>query len=155
MAARPEAVWSLLSATGHLEECHPFCAANPVSEWPGVGGRDTLEYHNGRVVERHFTTWLDGTGYDIEVSDANGPVASVSWRIGAAATGSVLTVSITPRWLGEVSSALRWVLHVAIVRPMMRRYLQAVLRGVEWRVTTGEPVRRNQYGAHAWFSRRE
>jgi hypothetical protein len=35
---------------------------------------------------------------------------------------------------------------------MLRRYLSSVTRGVEWWVTRGEPVPRNQFGSHRWFS---
>ncbi len=154
IAAAPSDVWAVISAPGNLEECHPFCGANPVDAWPGAGSRDTVEYYNGRVIERRFIAWLEGVGYDLEASDANGPAASVSWRISAAGPGTALTVSLTPRTLGGIPAAVRGVSYLAVVRPMMRRYLRAVLRGVEWRVTTGEPVSRNQFGAHPWFSPR-
>ncbi len=76
--AAPDDVWAVISAPGYLEECHPFCAAHPVETWPGTGSRDRVVYHNGRVIERRFTTWLEGIGYDLEVSDGGGPAASVS-----------------------------------------------------------------------------
>ncbi len=154
IAAAPARVWEVISAPGHLEDCHPFCAANQVNTWPGVGSRDTVVYYNGRVIDRRFTAWLEGVGYDLEAFDANGPAASVSWRLTAAEPGTVLTISLIPRMLGAVPAPVRWVLYSVGVRPMMRRYLRAVLSGVEWRVTTGQPVRRNQFGAHAWFSPR-
>jgi hypothetical protein len=53
---------------------------------------------------------------------------------------------------GEVPTALRWAPDRALVRPMLTRYLRAVMSGIAWRVTTGRPVRRNQFGAHRWFS---
>lgn len=155
IAAAPAEAWAVISAPGNLEECHPFCAANPVDAWPGPDSHDTVEYYNGRVIHRRFTAWREGVGYDLEASDANGPAASVAWRITTARAGAALTLSLTPRMLGRVPAVVRWVPYLAVVRPKMRRYLRAVLRGIEWRVTTGEPVRRNQFGAHPWFSPRE
>lgn len=152
--ARPTgAVWQVISSPGYLEQVHPFVAANPVHSWPGVGARDTIEYHNGRVVERRFTAWHHGDGYDLEVTDANGPAASVSWRLTPAGGGSRLAIALTPRMVDRVPAAVRPAA-LAAVRVMMRRYLKSVLAGVAWRVTTGEPVRRNQFGAHPWFSER-
>jgi hypothetical protein len=154
IAALPDEVWAVISAPGYLEECHPFCAANPVRVWPGTGSHDTIEYHNGRVVDRMFTMWLEGAGYDLEVTDVNGPLATVSWRIGAAGQGATLTIGLTPRFLRGVPAAVRWAPNLMFVRPMMRWYLRSVVRGVEWRVTTGRPVGRNQFGSHPWFSPR-
>ncbi len=144
-------MWAVISAPGYLEEVHPYCAANPVRAWPGAGAHDTVEYHNGRVIERRFTAWQDGEGYDLEASDGNGPAAAVRWRLAPAAGGSELTIALTPRL--HAPGAVRWAAH-SVFRVMMPAYLQAVLQGVDWRVTTGEPVRPDQFGRHPWFSER-
>lgn len=154
IAAAADDVWAVISAPGNLEDCHPFCAANSVHAWPGADSGDMIVYYSGRVIERRFTAWLEGEGYDLEALDANGPVALVSWRLTAAGAGTVLTISLTPRLLGGVTALVRWLPYQAVVRPMMRRYLGAVVQGIAWRVVTGEPVHRNQFGAHAWFSPR-
>jgi len=155
IAANPNEVWDVISAPGNLEDSHPFCSANPVHTWPGENSHDTIEYYNGRVVDRRFTAWFEHLGYDLEAVDPSGPSASVSWRISGDDAGAALTISLTPRILDRSPPIVRWVPHLAIVRPMMGRYLRAVLKGIECRVTTGEPVVRNQFGAHAWFSPRE
>ncbi len=144
-------MWSAISTPGHLEQVHPFCAANPVHAWPGAGAHDTVEYHNGRVIERRFTAWQDGEGYDLEASDGNGPAALVRWRLATAGGGSALTIALTPQL--HAPAGMRAAARAAF-RVMMRRYLRAVLCGVEWRVTTGEPVRPDQFGRHPWFSSR-
>ena len=153
IGSAPGEVWAVISAPGNLEECHPFCAANPVDSWPGAGSRDSIEYYNGRVVDRQFTDWQEGGGYDIEVFDSSASVASVSWRITQADHAAELTIDLTPDLFRGIPAPVRWV-PLVVVRPMLRRYLRSVLRGVEWRVTTGRPVRRNQFGAHPWFSAR-
>jgi hypothetical protein len=152
IVAPATAVWDVISTAGHLEECHPFCAANPVDAWPGVGSQDHVEYFSGRTITRRFVGWQEGAGYDIAITDANGTIANVAWQLSDEGAGSALTIAITPRMLGEVPTALRWASDRALVRPMLTRYLRAVVSGIEWRVTTGRPVRRNQFGAHRWFS---
>ena len=57
-----------------------------------------------------------------------------------------------PHLLQGMPTALRWLPHIAYVKPMLQRYLLSVVRGVEWIVTRGEPVPRNQFGSHRWFS---
>ncbi len=154
IAASPDAVWEVIAAPGSLADTHPFCAANPVDRWPGPGSVDRVEYHNGRVITRTFTGWQEGAGFDIDVTDAGGPVAQVGWRLASDGSGSALTIEITPRMLSGVPGAVRPILGRALVAPMLRRYLRAVLGGIEYRVTTGRPVERNQFGAHPWFSPR-
>ncbi len=155
IAVAPEAVWSVISTPGYLESSHPFCARHPVEVWPGADSVDRVEYYNGRVIERRFTGWIDGVGYDLEVFDANGRQASVSWRITSRDAGAMLSIALVPRMLDHLPPVRRGFQYAAVVRPMMRRYLRSVVRGVSWRVTTGQSVRRNQFGSHVWFSRRD
>lgn len=95
IAAPAPAVWELISTAGHLVECHPFCAANPVDVWPGIGSEDHIEYFNGRTITRRFVGWQEGAGYDIEITDANGTVATVDWRLSGEGAGSALTIAIS------------------------------------------------------------
>lgn len=148
--AAPEKVWALISSPGHLGECHPFVAANPVDQWPGAGARDHLEYYNGRRIVRDFVAWNEGLGYEIEITDANGPVADVSWQLMEVPGGTELSIAIMPRF--SLPRPLTWMASGAVVVPMLTRYLRSVLRGIDYRVTTGRPVRPNQFGRHRWFS---
>ncbi len=152
IAAPVTEVWEVISKAGHLEECHPFCAANPVDAWPGLGSRDHLHYYSGRTISRRFVGWHDGVGYDIEITDPRGVVAEAEWRLSGHRAASELTIAITPHLLGGLPRVLRWVPDRILMRPRLARYLRAVLSGIEWRVTTGRPVRRNQFGPHPWFS---
>jgi hypothetical protein len=48
---------------------------------------------------------------------------------------------------------VRWLPHLFVLRPRLRAYLESVVRGYEWYITKGEPVPRNQFGAHPWYSK--
>jgi hypothetical protein len=151
--AAPSDVWSVISNPGNLETCHPFCRRNPVESWPGVGSRDSIEYHSGWLLERHFTDWIDGVGYDLEIGRKGGRRSAVSWRIRGVDDGtSVFGITIYPVGLQHLPVLIRWVPHLVTMRPMLRSYLESVLRGFEHYITTGQPVRRNQFGPHPWFS---
>ena len=155
IAAPAQVVWQAISAPGNLERCHPFCAANPVQSWPGAESRDEVHYLNGLVYRRRFRRWLDGEGYDLEIGTRSGRISRVSWRITPVdETSSVLRITVCAHPLQRLPVAIRWLPHVFYLRPQLRRYLDAVVRGFEWYVTRGEPVPSNAFGKHRWFSDR-
>lgn len=153
IAAPAEKVWRVISTPGNLEPCHPFCAQNPVREWPGEGSRDEVHYFSGWVFERRFCRWLDGVGYDLEADRPGGRTSFVSWRIlSLEARSCRLRIAVCPFALQELPVSVRWLPHLLYLRPMLRRYLVAVVRGFDWFVTRGEAVPRNHFGRHPWFS---
>jgi hypothetical protein len=153
MATSADAVWNAISTPGNLEPCHPFCKENPVSVWPGPDSRDEVHYLNGLVFERRFCRWLEGRGYDLEIGKKGGAVSLVSWRITAAGPSeAVLRITVYPHGLQDIPLAIRWAPYLFRVRPMLKQYLSCVVRGFEWYLLHGEPVPRNQWGTHPWFS---
>lgn len=153
IAAPPQQIWTAVTKPGNLEDCHPFSEKNPVDEWPGVGAKDTIHYYSGWVMQREFVSWLDGVGYDLTIGREGGRKSYVSWRITEEPedTGR-LCITIYPHALQNIPIAIRWVPHIAMIRPMLGSYLDSVLKGFEWFITTGESVRKNQFGSHKWFS---
>ncbi len=146
-------VWTAISMPGNLEYCHPFCAQNPVKTWPGIGSRDEVHYLNGLVFERRFSRWIEGVGYDLNIGRIGGRSSFVSWRIGRVdEENSTLGIIVYPHVLQGVPVAIRWLPHLFRVRPLLTGYLSSVLQGFEWYVKRGEPVPRNQFGSHPWFS---
>jgi hypothetical protein len=153
IAAPPAKVWDVISMPGNLEPCHPFCAKNPVQAWPGQESRDDVHYLSGWVLERRFCRWIEGVGYDLEIRRRGGRSSFVSWRIFSRDDRQcTLRIAIYPPALQHVPVAIRWLPHIVRLRPMLRSYLSSVVRGFEWYVTRGEPVPRNQFGSHPWFS---
>jgi hypothetical protein len=153
IAAPAQKVWDVISTAGNLELCHPFCERNPVHIWPGPDSVDEVHYLSGWVYERRFFQWHDGVGYDLEIGRRGGSKSVVSWRITPLDAGScVLNITVYPQVLPNWPTALRWVSHVLRIRPVLKRYLESVVRGFEWYVVRGKPVPRNQFGRHPWFS---
>ena len=153
IAAPAQDVWKVISSPGNLELCHPFCESNPVEVWPGEDSRDEVHYLSGRVFERRFRRWYEGTGYDLEIGRHGGGTSFVSWRIFPVDQHScVLRITVYPEVLRNWPAALRWVPYLLRIRPMLKRYLESVVKGFEWHVVRGEPVPRDQFGRHPWFS---
>ena len=155
IAAPASQVWEAISEPGNLEACHPFCERNPVQAWPGPGSRDEVHYLSGWVYERRFSNWVEGEGYDLEIGRPGGGQSAVSWRI-SPINGETCSLRITvrPGGLQKYPAAIRWVPFLLWLRPKLISYLDSVVRGFEWYVTRGEPVPRNAFGEHPWFSAR-
>jgi uncharacterized protein YndB with AHSA1/START domain len=154
IAAPVDDVWAAISVPGYLELVHPFCARNPVDSWPGRDSCDEIHYRSGWVYRRSFTEWVDGVGYDLDIGAVGEPTSHVTWRLTASTPRSTdLTIRVWPRPLIGVVG-LDGPTRLAIVGPLMRRYLRSVTAGVEWYVVQQEPVTANQFGSHPWFSPR-
>jgi len=153
VAAPAETVWQAISMPGNLELCHPFCAQNPVKEWPGPDSRDEVHYLSGWIYERQFRRWIDGIGYDLEIGRHGGRRSFVSWRIRPVEDHRcTLQITVYPDLLQDLPVVIRWMPYRLRLRPLLERYLESVVSGFEWYVTRGEPVPRDAFGKHPWFS---
>lgn len=153
IAAPAGQLWNVISMPGNLALCHPFCAQNPVHAWPGADSRDAIHYLNGLIFERRFTQWIEGIGYDLEIGRRGGGKSSVSWRISPVNDlKCVLRITVFPCVLQKIPVVIRWLPFVLRLRPKLRTYLDSVIRGFEWYVVRGEPVPRDHFGKHPWFS---
>ena len=142
-----------MATPGAVARYHPFCAANPVAAWPGVGAQDAIHYLSGVVLHRRFTVWDEGRAYELDIGNAQWPVSHVRWELVAkGAEVSELTISIWPSAFSGYPSAPKWVLHRWYLAPLLRRYLRAVLRGLVYYVTTDRDVTPNQFGRVWLFS---
>lgn len=153
IAASAARVWEVISMPANLEPCHPFCRRNPVHVWPGPDSYDEVHYLSGWRYERRFVRWFEGVGYDLEIGRRDGRKSLVSWRISADdMSNCTLRITVFPHTLQNVPTAVRWLPHVFRLRPLLIKYLDSVSRGFEWYITRGQPVPRNQFGDHPWFS---
>ncbi len=153
IAVPAQDLWDAISKPGNLELCHPFCARNPVHAWPGPESRDEIHYLSGWVFERRFCRWIEGIGYDLEIGTYGGGTSSVSWRISPVDDQScILKIAVYPHVLQKLPVVIRLLPHMLYLRPMLKRYLESVLKGFEWYVIRGEPVPRENFGKHPWFS---
>ena len=95
--------------------------------------------------------WIQAPYLDIGRPDAE--TSSVSWRIHSHDShSSSLEIVVYPFLLQTMPVPVRWMPHLVRLRPRLTGYLESVLGGFEWFITRGEPVPRNQFGTHPWFS---
>lgn len=153
IAAPASKIWEVISSPGELPHYHPLCEKNPVFSWPGPESHDEIHYFNGVILERRFTSWHDNVGYDLEIGRTGGRTSVVSWRITPMGDHrSSIEIAIYPHAVQKIPITARWMPHFFWIQPQLRRYLQSVVKGLDFFITRGERVRRNQFGAHRWFS---
>ena len=146
-------LWKLISAPGNLNDCHPFCESNEVIQWDGEDHIDQLVYLNGRTYIRQFLTWDEGKGYTLRIGEENSLQSFVEWEIDAISENkSQLTITVHPFLLAGYPKAVSFLPYQLWIKPRMRRYLRSVVSGFEYVARTGEPVPRNHFGRHPWFS---
>ncbi len=151
--ASADRVWAAVASPGSLESCHPFVERNPVEEWPGAGARDVIYYYSGLTYYREFCAWEEGEGYDLLIGKRGNLNSKVFWRVQSLGESeSTLTISVRTLDTTGWKKLIYWVPLLLYIRPLMERYLESVVSGYRYFVTTGEPVSRNHFGALKPFS---
>lgn len=156
IAAPAQTLWDSISRPENFHLFHPFSASHRVQSWPGPNSQDEIHYLSGWIYKRNFHSWIEGVGYDLEIGRAGGRKSSVSWRIRPVDDDScALRITVCPHALQSLPIVIRWIPHAFWLSPLLRQYLDSVLKGVEWFVIRGQPVPRNAFGTHPWFSDRK
>ncbi len=151
--ASAKQIWHIVSTAGYLTHCHPFCQTNDVANWPGVGARDTVLYYSGVCYQRDFVTWIEDVGYDLEIGPPPAKTARVSWRIEPLSESrSMLTIEVVPYIKSDLPQRRKQAYQQRAFGQTIASYLDSVLQGVAHFVTTGQAVRKNQFGSHPIYS---
>lgn len=154
--ASTDRVWKVISTPGNLNFCHPFCKENNVIKWDGIGAADTIEYYNGLVLNRLFTEWDEGNGYELLIGDSAYAAAKVLWSITFVKDGISelsITINVFPDIaLKKYPKLLRRIISKIYFLPNMSEYIKAVVKGFKYYIETGSPVKINQYGFNRMFS---
>lgn len=58
-------LWKVIAEPGNLNNFHPFCKQNSVVVWNKENSKDSIEYYNGNTLNRKFTHWNEGSGYEL------------------------------------------------------------------------------------------
>lgn len=148
-------VWDLLSSPGHLAKVHAFAKSSSAVKWPGKGSVDRLEYYGGFSVERRFVRWLPGQGYDLTVHElpAGNEVAQVSFRIRPLSKAkSELVITERYQYPAQLTTDQRTEVFKTELQPGINRYFSSLENGINYYLTTHQPVVRNQFGEFPPYS---
>ena len=147
-----EELWDVISEPGHLELTHPFSKSHSVISWPGVESNDVLIYLSGLRYERYFTNWNEGKGYTLQIGGRKGKKSKVIWEISSEENNTFLSITIYPHFLANAPKFLSFLPYKLLLRPKLTSYLNSVLGGINYYLIEKEPVPKNHFGTHKWFS---
>ena len=144
-------VWEVISSKESLELFHPYCLKNKAISWGDVKV-DELVYLNGLVFIREFISWNSKKGFELNIGKKRGKKSRVKWEIISTNSGCIVSISVWPYRSSKVPRLFYPFINVFVVRPKLKKYLGAVLKGLNFYVTNNKVVKKNQFGRHSWFS---
>ena len=148
-----EKLWHIISSPSNLEFFHPFCAKNPVIQWPGLNSIDEVHYYNGKVYKRNFIFWEDLKGYDLLIGEKDGETSLVSWKIeDLGKDKSSLQITVYPHIFNTHSKVVDLIPFFLFIKPKLKKYLVQVIHGLEWHIKESQKIPKNHFGNHSWFS---
>ena len=148
---RLDDAWKVISSKGALELFHPYCLRNKVVSWGDIKA-DEVVYLNGLVFVREFTSWYPNHGFELTIGRRGGKKSKVRWEITRSNSGCLISITVWPYKSSKVPKILYPLVNLFILRPRLKSYLGCVLMGLNYYLTNGKVVKKNQFGPHPWFS---
>ena len=147
-----EKLWDLISSPGHLNLFHPFCKKNKAINWNKNEKKDILIYLNGLKYIREFYKWDEDYGYSLLIGKENGEKSKVEWKILSRNNKVFLNIKVFPYIFHNKNKLVYLFYYYFFIKPMLKKYLSSVLRGINWYLKNKKPVPKNKFGKHSWFS---
>jgi hypothetical protein len=148
-----EKAWNQMISPGNAVLWHPFVKEHIAENWNGVGSKDKVTYNSGATFEREIIDWFEGIGFDLKVTENGKNEILVSWRLTKLGDKSCnLKVTAHVVFLQKLPLPIRWAVHKFKIKPNFSTYLELSMKGFAFYATTGEKVKRNQFGTHPLFS---
>jgi hypothetical protein len=86
------------------------------------------------------------------IGEKNKKKSKVKWKISLINKETYLTITIYPYFLSNYPKIISALPYKLYIRPKLEKYLESVLKGINWYLEKGEKVPRNAFGKHSWFS---
>jgi len=148
-----EKLWDIISLPGGLTLFHPFMEKHTAERWNGVGSRDHVTYYSGLEYDREVIRWIEGTGFDLKVTENGKHDITVIFRITPiGGQRCVLMNIIQADFIKKFPFPIRWALLKFKMKPVFAPYLYHVQKGLAYYAETGQQVIRNQFGPHPIMS---
>jgi hypothetical protein len=108
---------------------------------------------NGFEFDREVVKWIEGTGYDLKVTENGKRKNTAIWRISPIDNHRcMLRLTGRVEFIKKLPFPIRWALLKFKMKPIYNQYLFQILEGFAFYAETGKQVKRNQFGAHSMLS---
>lgn len=135
-------VWPTLASFQEIHLYHPLVerVTSKNHQSHGLGAHRTCHFYDGTSVDEVITSWNEGQGFEVGLSEFSLPLKRARARISlielADGTSQVaFAMDFTVKW-----GAAGWVMGELMMKPMMKRLLGKVLKGLALHLETGEPI---------------
>ncbi|MAU58849.1 MAG: hypothetical protein CMC33_04240 [Flavobacteriaceae bacterium] len=145
-------LWNLISSPEHLNLVHPFCKKNKIIKWDKNERKDILIYLNNLRYIREFHIWNENNGYSLFIGKENGERSKVEWKINSRKNKVFLKIKVYPYVFKNKNKIIYIFYYLFFIKPMLKKYLESVLKGINWYLRNKKPVPKNKFGKHSWFS---
>lgn len=146
-------VWKQMVTPGNAVLWHPFVKEHIAESWSGIGSKDTVTYNSGATFKREVIEWMEGIGFDLKVTQNGENEILVVWRLTKLDHDNCnLKVTAQVLFIKKLPFPIRWAVYKFKIKPVFSKYLELSMQGFSFYASTGEPVKRNQFGAHPLFS---
>ncbi len=149
-----EKLWQIITSPGHLEKFHPFVKEHIKTEkWHGIGAKDSGSFYSGKKINRVVTEWKEGSSYIIKMKNDDGSNTTV--RFGLTELSSMKTaffITIQTDAYRKIPRPFWPIFARFFLVPSFKKYLYSILNGLAYYSTTGNKIKKNQFGRHRKFS---
>ena len=92
--------------------------------------------------------------FELFIGKLNGKKSKVKWKImhSTKKDHTILEIEVFPYRTSKIPKFIIYSLVFAIyIKPMLKKYLKSVLRGINWYLNNKSPVPKSHFGNHSWF----
>ena len=108
---------------------------------------------NGLIYFREIIKLNNNKGYTLLIGKKRGKKSKVVWEITSSEKHTYLSITVYPYLLNSWPKIFSFIPYLLFIRPFLQKYLRSVIGGINWYLVNKNPVPRNHFGKHRWFSK--
>ncbi|MFZ5524286.1 MAG: SRPBCC family protein [Pseudomonadota bacterium] len=135
-------VWEKLADFGNVSIFHPMVEHSALlnNQQCGLGATRSCTFYDGKSVEEKITDWQEGRSLTIAITRGDMPVKSANIRMSLHNAGSNTTRVRIDGEFAMKSGIADTIIGPLMMKPMMRKMLGDVLKGLDAHCQTGKKI---------------
>lgn len=138
-----ERVWEVLSNYGGVHLYHPKVKSTPIlsNNDKGIGAKRRCEFYDNSSVVEEVTNWNEGRSISVVLSEMSSmPLKRANATIQVLSVDSETSLLSIDMNFNVKFGPLGWMMGQLMIKPMMKKMLTNVLKGLEYNAITGKSV---------------